>query len=431
MNRSRMNRADEKNKPYKNKYMSNYTMNNNNNTNNSGLFFRPNGTLTGATFWILGVGVPLIILSGRWFAGAVCILLGFGLATCHAMSEMTQHDQLELRFQAMPAMLVVEEMENAVAVAKHAAAVAADKPEDSTRHCEMTLLLALEAMAQKMNTKKRGMYDVDELEIACQQAAFVALESSSNISSRDCNNDTIVAAAISLLALVAKNSAVRERHRLPQTLSHTFCGVRLPLSAVRSSLQRIQEHEHDVQISPDDEALVAEIQRKACLWIGALADGDMQLASFLVDEGGLEAILKALDWFRYHHEVNSWGLWAIFNLCLEHEGNQMELVRLGGLAVLCKSILLNCEESLEVCRHGLAILFDLLRQRPANDVKSAAAATCKKLEIRKLAVGAGLHDAVRESMAAYPGSMEIMGMGTEMLLSTGYDGDIPQYQPSE
>jgi hypothetical protein len=386
------------------------------NSSNSGLFLRPDGTMTGATFWILGVGVPVMVLSGRWFVGAVCILLGLALATGSAMNEMAEQDQIELRFQAMHAANVVEEIEN-----EAAAADATDKKDDN-RHLIMVLLSALEAMVQKMNSKKSGMYNVDELELACQDAACVALETK-------LEDDTLVAAAISLLALVAKNTAVRERHCRPSTLTRRY-SVMLPLHAMRSCLQRIQELEDNVQISEDDEALVADIQRKSCLWIGALADGDMQLASLLVDEGALDAILNAMDWFRYHYEVNNWGLWAIFNLCLEHEGNQMELVRLGGLTVLCKSILHNCEESMEVCRHGLAILFDLLRQRPNNDGVSATA-TYKILEIRKLAVAAGLHDAVRESMAMYPGSMEIIGMGTEMLLSTGYHGDVPHYEPSE
>lgn len=385
-------------------------------SNTSGLFLKPDGTMTGATFWILGVGVPLMVFSGRWFVGAVCILLGLALATASAMQEMAQEDKMELRFHAMHASNVVEEIETEVA----AAVAVMDTNDDN--HQIMVLLSALEAMAQKMNSKKRGMYDVDELELACQDAACVVLEAS-------IKNDALVAAAISLLALVAKNTAVRQRHCHPNAVPHRYSLI-LPLDAMRSSLQRIQELEVNVQISEDEEALVADIQRKSCLWIGALADGDMQLASLLVDEGALDAILNAMDWFRYHYEVNNWGLWAIFNLCLEHEGNQMELIRVGGLTVLCKSIRLNCEESIEVCRHGLAILFDLLRQRPANDARSATA-TYKILEIRILAVAAGLHDAVRESMSAHPGSMEIIGMGTEMLLSTGYNGDVPHYEPSE
>ncbi|KAI2505556.1 hypothetical protein MHU86_8892 [Fragilaria crotonensis] len=117
-------------------------------SNTSGLFLKPDGTMTGATFWILGVGVPLMVFSGRWFVGAVCILLGLALATASAMQEMAQEDKMELRFHAMHAANVVEEIETEVA----AAAAVMDKNDDN--HHIMVLLSALEAMAQKMNSRK-------------------------------------------------------------------------------------------------------------------------------------------------------------------------------------------------------------------------------------------------------------------------------------
>jgi hypothetical protein len=357
-----------------------------------GLFFRPDGTITGAMFWIL-LGPPLFY-SGRWFLGSISVLAGLLLALCHAMNEMTEQDKADIRFNVLEAQDVVQEIKTADA----------SDP--------ILLMSALESLAKKVSKRRKGMYDADSLELSCQEAAYLALQ-------RGTDDDGIVAASISLLALVAKNKAVRNRH-----LTDATYALDLPLQAMRLSLQRIQQQQDDA--SEDDELVVAEVQRKSCLWMGALADQDRTLGSLLVDYGGLDCILHALDWFRHHVDVNNWGLWAIFNLCFEHEGNQAELVRNGGLTVLCKSILLNCEDSVEVCRHGLAILFDLLRQ-PQIDLL----ATTKALEMRKVAICAGLHDAVRQAMAAHPDSMEIMGMGTEMLISTGYEGDIPLYQPLE
>jgi hypothetical protein len=359
-----------------------------------GLFVTSDG-ITGATFFLL-VGLP-ILYSGRWFLGSISILMGLLMALCDAMNEMKEQDKVDIRFNILEAHDVVEEIK--------------------TVNDPVVLLSALESLAKKMNKKKKGtsksVYEPNFLELACQEAAYLALNKCSQ-------NDPLVAPAISLLALVAKNNAVRERH-----MNDKDYGLSLPLLAMRSSLLRIQEQEES-SASERDERQAAEVQRKSFLWLGALADQHVGLATHIVDDGGLESILYALDWFRHHFELNNWGLWAVFNLCFEHEGNQAELVRMGGLTILCKSILLNSEDSIEVSRHGLAVLFDVLRQ-PQHDLLS----TTKVLEIRQIAIGAGLHDAVRKAMGAHPESMEIMGMGTEMLVSTGFQGDIPIYQPLE
>jgi hypothetical protein len=354
-----------------------------------GLFFTLEGTLTGASFWML-IGMP-IIYSGRWWLGSACFLVGFLFALCNAMESIQKEDKADLRFNILEAHDVVEEM----------------KKENDT----VILISALESLARKKSKKRKGMYEVNALELACQEAAYVALKKYSD-------NDCVVASAISLLALVGKNKAVRQRHVKDESYS-----LQLPLTSVRSSLERVQEQDDTTE---DAEQLAAELQRKSCLWLGALADQQPQLATLIVDEGALETVLLAVDWFRHHAEVNNWGLWAVFMLCFDHKSNQAELVRLGGLTVLCQSVLLNGKESLEVCRHGLAVLFDLLRQ-PQDDMLS----TQKVLEIRQIAIGAGLHDTVKTAMFAFPDSMEIMGMGTEMLVSTGFEGDIPIYEPLE
>lgn len=319
------------------------------------------------------------------------MLLGFGLALCNAMDTIAKEDKADMRFNILDAHDVLDEMKKETDV--------------------VILISALESLAKKKSKKKKGMFDKNVLELVCQEAAYIALNKHSE-------NDSVLAAAISLLALVGKNNEVRQRH-----LKDEDYALQLPLEAVRASLARIQESDETTE---DEEQLVAELQRKACLWLGALADSQPRLATHVVDEGGLDVILSALDWFRHHAEVNNWGLWAVFMLCFDHRSNQAELVRLGGLTVLCQSLLLNCKDSIEVCRHGLAILFDLLRQ-PQDDMLSAQ----KVIEIRQIAIGAGLHDTVKKAMFAHHDSMEIMGMGTEMLISTGFEGEIPIYEPME
>jgi hypothetical protein len=78
---------------------------------------------------------------------------------------------------------------------------------------------------------------------------------------------------------------------------------------------------------------------------------------------------------------------------------------------------------LEVARHGIAILFDVLRETP--EIPSDLT------KIREVAVAAGMHKAIRQAMDNFPESMECMMMGQEILVATGYRGNIPQYTPTE
>eukprot|EP00548_Thalassiothrix_antarctica_P018320 CAMPEP_0194191476 /NCGR_PEP_ID=MMETSP0154-20130528/66908_1 /TAXON_ID=1049557 /ORGANISM="Thalassiothrix antarctica, Strain L6-D1" /LENGTH=174 /DNA_ID=CAMNT_0038914153 /DNA_START=411 /DNA_END=932 /DNA_ORIENTATION=+ len=171
------------------------------------------------------------------------------------------------------------------------------------------------------------------------------------------------------------------------------------------SLHEAQRKE-DEELTEEIEQLSADVQRKGCLWMGALVDGNKQLATRVVDEGGLRIILAAIDWYRYHEDVNNWGLWAIFMLCYEHLTNKIELVRLGGLQILCQSILNNSDSSLEVCRHGIAVLFDLLQNtniyNTINDHNGYDV-----MKVRQVAVSVGLHNAVYKAMLNYPESSEI------------------------
>jgi hypothetical protein len=392
---------------------------------NQNLFVNKDGNITFSSFWIL-LGFPLLYSGHGWMA-LISIIIGMIMATCHAMNEMEEQDKLTIRFNIYDAYDIIQEMKDC-------------SKDDSI----IILEAAIKSLVTKLSsTKKRSfrsdgeMYQPHELEMACQEAAYIAIQN-------DCGSkdDSIISAAISLLALVAKDTAVRERYNTTMPTRNTASAsssketiphcqqseqqfhVRIPLNVIESSLWHIQNND---TTSENDEILAAEVQRKAFLWIGALADQSPNLSSILVDEGGMDCILKSIDWFRHHCEVNNWGLWAIFNLCFGHKGNQAELVRKGGLSSICRAVRLNCDESLDVCRHGLAILFEILRQAPSQD--HDALSISKVSEIRKVAIAAGLHDAVHAAMVAYPESMEVMGMGTEILASTGFNGEIPSYQP--
>jgi len=195
-------------------------------------------------------------------------------------------------------------------------------------------------------------------------------------------------------------------------------GLNVPIDAMNDALERAKNVNEP---SEDREQLSAELQRKSCLLLGALADGDTYMATRLVDEGALHTILNALDWYRFHEDLANWALWALFILCYDHTPNKAQLLRLGGVKTICHTMS-NIPESLEVARHGIAVLFDMLREVPEKPTDVA--------KIREIAIGAGLHDTVRMAMDEFPESMEVMAMGQEMLVATGYQGDIPVYQPT-
>lgn len=278
------------------------------------------------------------------------------------------------------------------------------------------------------NANKKSL-EIPQLFLTCQEVAYKTLSAFPS-------NDKIISGALSLLALIAKNPAVRERN-----LFHADeFGLNIPIQAIRESLKRSKLLQTP---SNDEEIIAAELQRKACLYLGALADGagqDLDVATKIVEEEGLEAMLDAIDWYRCHAEVVNWGMWGIFTLCFEHTGNKKLFVRMDGIQKICcamKNIVSDYNQSKvggeeissssasteEVARHGIAVLFDVLRYDESNPNVDFA-------HIRRVSLNAGLHETVKDAMLAYSTNTEIMMMGQQMLIATGYIGEIPHFAGS-
>jgi hypothetical protein len=230
-------------------------------------------------------------------------------------------------------------------------------------------------------------------------------------------DDEAVGSSIALLALVAKDAEVRQRNKYQADVY----GLDRPIQALRGVLARVKEEEDE-----EKEGEMAEILRKGCLLLGALSDDDksLDISITIVEEEGLELILDIANWFRYHEEVANWSMWAIFILCYDHLQNKVQFVRLAGTTTIC-SLLENNSTSLEVTRHGIAILYDLLRE--VND-EEGKKYSFDPWAVRTQALAAGLHNNVVKAMSEFSDSMDIMMMGQEMLIGTGYRGDIPQFQ---
>ena len=261
--------------------------------------------------------------------------------------------------------------------------------------------------AAEASSADRFLHQLHELEKICQEAAYMVLRMYPS-------NDAVVSAAISLLAVVAGDTEVRRRN----IEEADKFGLNEPINALKDGLTRSKQA---VDPAEDDERMSAELQRKGCLLLGALSDGDKDMSTQIVDEDGLICITDALDWFRYHEEVCNWGLWAIFALCYDHKGNKAELIKLDGIRKICR-VMKDVPDSLEVARHGIAVLFGMLREMPESVMNVS--------EIRRIAVGAGMHEVVKNAMDQFPQSKEIMMMGQSMLVATGYQGEIPHFDVS-
>jgi hypothetical protein len=152
------------------------------------------------------------------------------------------------------------------------------------------------------------------------------------------------------------------------------------------------------------------------------------MAALVAQEGGVQAILSALGYFRYHSDVANWALWALFTMCYESPSNRRAFLDLHGIPVVLQAMR-NCLDSVEVARHGTALLFDLMRQEDDTDgigmlgSSRADGAVVDVWKVRKAAVDAGLHPVLVHNLQSYVNEADIAMMSREMLVGTNYQGD--------
>ncbi|VEU42335.1 unnamed protein product [Pseudo-nitzschia multistriata] len=351
-------------------------------------------------------GFP-ILLSGQVALGVLTILVALVLT---ASQGITEADKIEIRFNASTPENVLRELEqlsemenvNGFGKSNNSRKTLLVDEETRIKHYVKGLL----ALGRKYG---KSSDDKPQLSLRYQQLAFETIRLYPE-------NDQIVDGSISLLALIAKEPIVRKRYK---DQAHEF-GLNRPISVLKSVLARARNEEDEAK-----EEMLAEILRKGCLFLGAVCNEseDLGLSSVVLSKGGLELILEAAKWFRLHEEVSNWALWAIFTLSYDQLSIKARLVRLQGIQTIC-GIMENNQTSLEVTRHGTAILFDLLRERERVTVGFK----WNPWEVRKIALASGLHERILAGMREFPDSMDIMKMGQEMLIGTGYRGDIPKFQ---
>ena len=299
------------------------------------------------------------------------------------------------------------------------------KKEPSLRTAALALLPALAKKVSTQRTKHDAVAAsnaMTQLAYTTQRTAYLALEDFSD-------DDEVIMASYAVLALIAKEASVQLRYieESTQTPNVDDNDISMTLTVVVQAMQRALNRCKDYT-DKHDEQLAAELQRKGCLLLGALvADaGDAattestdshnrqhQLAALIVRNGGIDAIADALAWFRYHAEVVNWALWALFHLCYqpdEHPSEQQHRARIlldrAPLIVECMG---NCGvENVAVARHGIAVLFQLLRNAAAIDQKRIQH-TGEQL------VAVGLEKVMTTMLETYPDASDIQLMGQEIL----------------
>mmetsp|Transcript_18336 Transcript_18336/g.37649 ORF Transcript_18336/g.37649 Transcript_18336/m.37649 type:complete len:374 (+) Transcript_18336:76-1197(+) len=350
------------------------------------------------------VGFPLL-LSGQLFWGVLSILLALVLAGSQGVTEA---DKIEIRFNALTPENLLDDLQK-LAETDFDKAIGKKNTSRKTHlnDGETRIKYYVEGLSA-LGPKYSKSNDKDKLSLRYQQLAF-------KIIGLFPQNDQIIAGAISLLALIAKDPRVRKRFKY-QTENY---GLNIPIFVLKKVLERAKEENDEAK-----EELLAEILRKGCLFLGAMCndDKDLGLSSVVVSEGGLELILEAAKWFRLHEDFSNWALWAVFTLSYDQRSVKAELVRLQGIQTIC-GLMENNPTSLEVNRHGTALLFDLLRENQNTD-----GITWDPWEVRRIALASGLHDRLLCAMNAFADSRDIIMMGQEMLIGTGFRGDIPKYE---
>ena len=311
---------------------------------------------------LLILAVPFGLAYGmRWgfsvFLGAIL------LATCNAVQEINEEDKQEIRFNIMSADDILYEMRGWEAAidketqrmtqGKHSHIGSSSKVSKARLIMEtgMTALVkkhAAQLKRQKQGRQKQGHGD-NPLNLL--EATYISLRLFPN-------DDAIVASGLSLLSLVAKDESVREK-----LMNDSRYDVARPVLAMRQSLQRAQQEANSDEIQREEEIeqLAAELQRKGCLLLGALSDDHTELAKQIVEIGGLEAVTDAINWYQYHAGVVNWGLWCTFQLCYANMIHKCRLVSLDGVPSIV-NVMRNCTEDLLVARHGIALLFDIMRE---------------------------------------------------------------------
>jgi hypothetical protein len=240
----------------------------------------------------------------------------------------------------------------------------------------------------------------EEVALICHNAAHEIIRQQEQEGDEDQRRqqqpvEQVLDAALALLALVATEPLVRRRYGADDGQ-----GVEIVIQLLHRARLRAKQYRE-----PEMEQRAAELQRKGCLLLGALANNtrnaaaaatstarngsgvvmlennnSCSLGQLILVKGGMQCIVDAMAWFRCHEHVANWALWAIFTLLYDHPEDddqsspssslpstttntnttaiQHLLNANGGPVIL--AALENCGHHVDVARHGMAIIYHLV-----------------------------------------------------------------------
>ena len=356
------------------------------------------GTLVGPML-LVAVALALAV-AGSWGWAVIALLLAILFAVCLMTGKIEQKSQYDIRFNVIHPGDIFMEMLQWETRYLTFYEENNNKSEDPQLVQDGRILVLAGIHAQIRKLKEGKLTDT---------SAVIGLESVYLVFRRFGRDDQVLIAAISLLALIAKNDKVREKILFE---ADAF-GLNLPIKALCDGLERAKLLEHN----SEQEVLAAELQRKGFLVLGALCDGSTELAQLAVQEGASDAALGAVNWFRCHSEVVNWALWALFILCYEHAPNKVAVIQGEGIPIVIEAMR-HCSDSLEVSRHGIALLFDIMRDETADCQPGGRSLDIWRL--RATAQSAGLHQVLLEILDKHSEASDVAMMGMELLAGTGY-----------
>jgi Arc/MetJ-type ribon-helix-helix transcriptional regulator len=382
------------------------------------LFWAPDGS---PRFPILTlVSIFPLMYTGHYHWALTALFATFLIACCNAMDDLDVETKTDIRLNVMSPEDILHELEKDTREDRTTIVATGLRQLSQKYHKQSTRVTKQQKNAPPVAVPKEQIQRFEELALLSQQAAYVALHQCPH-------DDTVVAGSISLLALIAKHEAVRERH----VQQADVYGLDVPMRCIRNALERARHSNRGVEESNacerfDDMSVAqqqAELQRKACLWLGALAGG---LNDLVLQEGGLEILLNAAGWYRNHSEVVNWALWAMFELCQDNVKRKAALVELNGVTRILQAMETTVTESVEVARHGLAIIFDIMRTDPQEFIVLNGPLIDMN-KVKNAALNAGIHSICLAAMKSYSDKPEIMMLGQALLVGTSYGGEIPTF----
>ena len=137
-----------------------------------------------------------------------------------------------------------------------------------------------------------------------------------------------------------------------------------------------------------------------------LVDNHVSLQTHAVNEGAVEVIMSAMEWFPQHGPLQQWACFALFNLSFNHTPNKLYLVKQGALGAVLEAM--RAHPALELNRHGVGVLFNVLRSE--KDVDTFA--------MRQVALNAGLVEVLQAASMRFRDEPILSQMASQILADT-------------